>query len=83
MVGDELLALDGQRVRQPAQWSAALRAGVAQSLLISRRSQLHTLTLQPLQPTVERYRLVRSETASVEQRQAQERWLTLAAPLPC
>jgi predicted metalloprotease with PDZ domain len=83
MVGDELLALDGQRVRQPAQWSAALRAGEAQSLLISRRAQLHTLTLQPQQPTVERYRLVRSETASVEQRQAQERWLTLAAPLPC
>jgi len=80
MVGDEILALDGQRLRQPAQWTAALRAGTAQTLLIGRRSQLHTLPLQPLPPTVERYRLVRSQAAGTMQCLARERWLALAAP---
>jgi predicted metalloprotease with PDZ domain len=80
MVGDEILALDGQRLRQPAQWTAALRAGTVQTLLICRRSQLHTLPLQPLPPTVERYRLVRSQAAGTMQCLARERWLALAAP---
>jgi hypothetical protein len=80
MVGDEILALDGQRLRQPAQWTAALRAGTAQTLLIGRRSQLHTLPLQPLPPTVERYRLVRNQASGTMQCLARERWLALAAP---
>ena len=83
MVGDELLALDGLRLRQPAHWSQALRAGVPQQLLICRRAQLQTLTLQSEAPAVERYRLLRNDNATPEQCQAMERWRTLAAPLPC
>ena len=83
MVGDEVIALDGQRLRQPSQWLQALRQDTPQALLISRRSQLHTLSLRPAPPTVERYRLVRLDSPTPEQSRAQAQWLGLEAVAPC
>ena len=45
MVGDEVLAIDGQRVRQNDQIGPLLRRDVGQELLISRRSELRSLPL--------------------------------------
>ena len=50
MVGDELLALDGQRLRQPDQLEDQLQADGVQELLICRRSRLQALQLQPEPP---------------------------------
>ena len=76
MVGDELLALDGERIRQPEQLSAALRPGAQQDLLISRRGQLRTLQLCPAEPQPERYRLKSISDSSAECLERQRRWLS-------
>ncbi|MFM8543510.1 MAG: M61 family metallopeptidase [Vulcanococcus sp.] len=83
MVGDEILALDGQRLRQLAQWPQALRSGVPQELLISRRSQLQTLVLHCEPPAVERYRLVSMDGVTAQQAATRERWLHLAPEPLC
>jgi predicted metalloprotease with PDZ domain len=77
MVGDEVLALAGQRLRQPAQLAEALQADAPQRLLICRRSQVLSLRLQAQPPGVERYRLVAQASINAQQREAQRRWLTL------
>ncbi|MFZ9683567.1 MAG: hypothetical protein ACO3DQ_10250, partial [Cephaloticoccus sp.] len=77
MVGDELLALDGERLRQPEQFSAALRSGACQELLIARRSRLHSLKLRCAEPSVERYRLQRLPEASADCLERQQQWLQL------
>ncbi len=77
MVGDEVLALEGQRLRQPADLAEVLQADALQSLLICRRSQVLPLRLQAQPPAVERYRLVEQASISAEQREAQRRWLAL------
>jgi predicted metalloprotease with PDZ domain len=83
MVGDEVLGLDGQRLRQPSQWQQALRQDTPQTLLISRRSQLHSLTLRPAVPAVERYRLVQLEAITPAQASAQAQWCGLATGGAC
>ena len=83
MVGDEVLALDGQRLRQPGHWGQALRQDTPQALLISRRSQLHSLTLRPEAPAVERYRLVRLDSITPQQAQVQGQWCGLETAAPC
>ena len=83
MVGDEVLALDGQRLRQPGPWGQALRQDSPQVLLISRRSQLHSLTLRPEAPAVERYRLVPVDPISPQQAQLQAQWCRLDTAVPC
>lgn len=50
MVGDELLALDGRRLREPDQFACGLSPGQTHELLISRRSRLLQLQLQPMSP---------------------------------
>jgi len=75
MVGDELIALDGERLRQPEQFTAALRAGSGQELLIARRGQLRTLALQCAPPQAERYRLKAIAGASPDCLERQRRWL--------
>jgi predicted metalloprotease with PDZ domain len=75
MVGGELIALDGERLRQPEQFTAALRAGSGQELLIARRGQLRTLALQCTPPQAERYRLKAIAGASPDCLERQRRWL--------
>jgi len=77
MVGDEVLALEGQRLRQPAELAEVLQADAPQTLLICRRSQVLPLRLQAQPPAVERYRLVEQASISAEQREAQRRWLAI------
>ena len=77
MVGDELLALDGQRLREPAHLESALVAGRSQELLICRRSRLLPLLLnpEPAQPPGWTLRADPQATASELQRRG--RWLSL------
>ena len=75
MVGDELVALDQQRLKSPDDLQRALRPDHAQTLLIARRSQLRSLELRPQVPQVERYQLKRVADATDAQLAAQQRWL--------
>jgi predicted metalloprotease with PDZ domain len=75
MVGDELVALDQQRLRTPEDLQRALRTNRSQTLLIARRSQLRSLVLCAQSPQVERYLLKRVVDATNEQLAAQQRWL--------
>jgi hypothetical protein len=77
MVGDELVGLDGQRLRDPAQLAAALRAGDLQELLISRRSQLRSLSICSQAARPECFRLVADPSATAQQTALQDRWLAL------
>lgn len=75
MVGDELLAIDGQRLRQPEQIAAALQPDREQELLIARRSQVRPLSLRAQPPAVERYRLVRCSDPDSATLERQRSWL--------
>jgi len=77
MVGDELIALDGQRLREPEQLAAALQRDRPQELLIARRSQLRSLQLQATAPQVERYRLQRQPDPAPAVLERRRRWLQL------
>ena len=75
MVGDELLAIDQRRLRQPVDLGSALAAGQQHALLICRRSQLRCLNLLADSPQVERYRLKRLPDPSDGVLQRQRAWL--------
>ena len=75
MVGDELLALAGRRLRQPDELGSALAAAEPQDLLICRRSQLHTLSLLADPARVERYRLKRLPDPDQPVLARQQAWL--------
>ena len=75
MVGDELVALDQQRLKTPEDLQRALRSNQPQTLLIARRSQLRSLVLCSQSPQVERYQLKRVVDATNEQLDSQQRWL--------
>ncbi|MFM2172342.1 MAG: hypothetical protein RLZZ54_269 [Cyanobacteriota bacterium] len=75
MVGDELLAIDGQRLRRPEDLQTVLRADGSQELLISRRSQLRRLNLSCAPPQVERYLLKRNPAVSPALLERQRLWL--------
>ena len=77
MVGDELLALDGLRLRDPEQLSAALRPGAEQQLLMARRSQIRSLTLSSLPPRPDSYKLIEDPEADAQALQRREQWLSL------
>ena len=76
-VGDELLGLDGFRLRRSDELEAALRPGQLQLLLISRHGQLRTLSLTPAVPQLERYRLVADPAAQEPALERRRRWLAL------
>ena len=76
-VGDELLALEGRRLRATDELGAGLRPGQLQPLLISRHAQLRTLSLTSAVPRVERYRLVADPAAEEPALQRRGRWLAL------
>ena len=78
MVGDELIALDGERLHSSDQLAPLLRSDGDQELLIARRSQIRRLCLhcQPARP--ERYQLLRDPAATADALQRQQRWLALS-----
>ena len=76
-VGDELLALEGRRLRASDDLAAGLRPGQVQPLLISRHALLRTLSLTSAVPQVERYRLVSDPSAEEPALQRRGRWLGL------
>jgi predicted metalloprotease with PDZ domain len=78
MVGDELIALDGERLRNSDQVPHLLRSGVVQELLVARHSQLRSLALHCQPPAIERYQLVRDPDATPEALERQCRWLALS-----
>jgi predicted metalloprotease with PDZ domain len=75
MVGDELVALDQQRLKTAEDWTRALISDSSQTLLISRRSQLRSLSISSLAPRVERYLLKQVLEPTADQQEAQRRWL--------
>lgn len=80
MVGDELLALDGWRLRQPEHLGRSLVAGQEQELLICRRGQVRVLGLRAQPCRTERWTLEEQPQASPAARERRQRWLELA---PC
>ncbi|MFM8545438.1 MAG: M61 family metallopeptidase [Vulcanococcus sp.] len=77
MVGDELIALDGARLREPEQFERSARAGAQQELLISRRSRCQRLQLQPLAQQPQAWSLVADPEASAEALARRRAWLSL------
>ena len=75
MVGDELIGLAGQRLAKPEDVSTYLRAGVAQPLLMARRSSLRELELCSDPPQPKRYKLEPVANPTPAQQAAQEAWL--------
>jgi predicted metalloprotease with PDZ domain len=75
MVGDELVALDQQRLKTAEDWTRALISDSSQTLLICRRSQLRSLSISSLAPRVERYLLKQVLEPTADQQEAQRRWL--------
>ncbi|WP_411869170.1 M61 family metallopeptidase [Vulcanococcus limneticus] len=80
MVGDELLALEGRRLRKPEELGPGLLPGQAQELLICRRGQLRALTLRPGPARTERWSLEEDPQATPEAMERRQRWLDL---VPC
>ncbi len=75
MVGDELIGLAGQRLAKPEDVPTHLRAGVAQPLLMARRSSLRELQLCSDPPQPKRYKLEPVANPTTAQQAAQEAWL--------
>jgi len=80
MVGDELIAVDSWRLRQPEDLAAHLQAERPQSLTVSRRGSLRQLSLLSAASTVERWTLVPDPAASDQVLVRRAAWLRL---IPC
>jgi predicted metalloprotease with PDZ domain len=80
MVGDELIAVDNWRLRQPEDLAAHLQAERPQSLTVSRRGSLRQLSLLSAASTVERWTLVPDPAASDQVLVRRAAWLRL---IPC
>jgi predicted metalloprotease with PDZ domain len=83
MVGDELLAIDGERVRSSEQLAPLLSpafAGRERRLVICRDDRLRELAITPGPVAVKAWSLVADPAASAAQVQARQRWLLLQAP---
>jgi len=82
LVGDELIALNGERLRQPDDLNLILPSGVgrslpAQELLIARQGLMRTLVIEPGPPTVERWALESMVGPSAEALARRQAWLAL------
>ncbi|QEY31709.1 M61 family peptidase [Synechococcus sp. RSCCF101] len=75
--GDELLALDGWRLRRPEDLDQQLRPGSRQELLISRRGRLHSLPLHCAESGTGHWTLELNDAAPPDAHRARERWLQL------
>ena len=80
VVGDELIALEGWRLRQPDELAALLRPEHPQTLTVSRRGALRQLSLRSAPPAVERWMLVRDPAASARSLDRRGAW---AGQVPC
>ncbi len=80
VVGDELIALEGLRLRKPEDLAPLLQAGQRQAITISRRGRLRTLAITAASPAVERWRLLEDPAAAPEALQRRRQWLGV---VPC
>jgi len=80
VVGDELIAIDGLRLRRPDDLPPLLVAGRPQQLTISRRGCLRQLSLRASPAEVERWTLDPDPNASPQALRRRTEWLGL---LPC
>jgi len=80
MVGDELLALDAERLSHPVDLDALLdvkRSGERRELLISREGLVRTLTISPASPTIKAWSLGLVADQSERTATHRNRWLSL------
>ncbi len=87
-VGDELLALDGVRLRQAEELAPLLQEGVPQPLLLARRGRVLHRDLTSGPAAIERWRLTADAAAGEATLERRRRWLTLqpepaGVPLRC
>jgi len=83
MVGDELLAIDGERVRSTDDLATLLSpafAGRQRRVLICRDHHLKEVELTPEPPAIKAWSLEGEKEASPAQLLARQRWLALALP---
>ncbi len=80
LVGDELIALEGLRLRKPEDLAPILVAQQPQVLTICRRGCLRSLTITAAAPAIERWRLLVDPQASSEAQERRRQWLAL---VPC
>jgi predicted metalloprotease with PDZ domain len=73
--GDELLALDGERLRQGEQLDLWLRSGVQHRLLFCRDAAVHECCLYPAVARPRHWQLQSDPSASVVACQLRHRWL--------
>jgi predicted metalloprotease with PDZ domain len=80
VVGDELIALEGLRLRKPEDLAPLLQAGQRQAITISRRGRLRTLVITAAAPAIERWRLLVDPAAAPEALERRREWLGV---VPC
>jgi predicted metalloprotease with PDZ domain len=76
-LGDELLALDGVRLRQAEDFPPQLRADRCQRLLLARRGQVLELAFTSSAPAIERWKLRIDPQAPAGAEERRWRWLAL------
>ena len=79
-VGDELIALDGWRLRKPGDLSQRLQEGHKHTLTIGRHGKLRALTLQPTAPAVKSWSLQADPGCSAAALALRGQWLQV---VPC
>jgi hypothetical protein len=80
MVGDELLALDAERLRHPDDLVALLdlqRSGQQRQLLIARDGLVRSLTMTPSSPAIKSWTLALIADQSEAMASHRQRWLSL------
>jgi predicted metalloprotease with PDZ domain len=80
VLGDELIALDGLRLRKPEDLAPLLRAEQRQEITITRRGRLRHLNITAAAPAIERWRLLLDPAAGPEALQRRRQWLGV---VPC
>jgi len=76
-VGDELLALDGERLRQLDGFKAGWTPGQKRELLFCRRGRIRTSHLSPAASPVEAWRLETCPAAGAPALERRRQWLSL------
>jgi hypothetical protein len=76
-VGDELLALDGERLRQLDGFKAGWTPGQNRELLFCRRGRVRTCQLMAEPPEVEAWRLENDPSAGAHALERRRQWLSL------
>ena len=80
MVGDELVALDAERVRHPEDLDVLLnlkRSGQQRQLLIARDGLIRNLTILPAEPSIKAWTLGLAAAQSEQTTAQRDRWLSL------